>query len=100
MGIRKSENLRRRSFLTTRKQMNSSRAVAMFSSRPRASMVLAVLLLVLGLMIVSGLVPTPPNRQYFPGHEWLLAIVSWALALFFGYCAARGRKHKPHGGKK
>lgn len=74
--------------------MPSPRSVALFSSRPLASAVLAVLLLVMGLVLVSGLVPTSPNRKYFPGHEWLMAIVCWALAMFIGYCAARGRKPK------
>lgn len=74
--------------------MPSSKSVMLFSSRPLASAVLAVLLLAMGLVFVSGLVPTSPNRKYFPGHEWLLAIVCWALAMFIGYCAAQGRKPK------
>jgi hypothetical protein len=72
--------------------MRSSKSVVLFSSRPLASAVLAVLLVAIGLIFVSGLVPTSPNHKYFPGHEWLLAIVCWALALFIGYCAAKGRK--------
>lgn len=80
--------------------MTRSRLVALFSSRPLASAVLGILLVVLGLMFLSGLVPTSPNRKYFPGHEWLLAIVSWAMALFFGYCAAKGRPSKTPEGKK
>jgi hypothetical protein len=79
--------------------MPSSKSVAPFSSRPLASAVLAVLLLVMGLVFVSGLVPTSPNRKYFLGYEWLLATVCWVLALFFGYFAANGRRPKPHEGK-
>jgi hypothetical protein len=74
--------------------MSSSRSVALFASRPWSSAVLALLFVVIGLVVVSGLVPESPNRKYFPGHEWLLASVCWILALFFGYCAARGRALK------
>jgi hypothetical protein len=55
--------------------MPSSKPVPLFSSRPLASAVLAILLLVMGLVFVSGLVPTFPNHKYFPGHKWLLATV-------------------------
>jgi hypothetical protein len=75
-------------------QMSSSRSVALFASRPLSSAVLALLLVLLGLVIVSGLVPASPNRKYFPGHDWLLASVCWAVAAFFGYCAAKGRHLK------
>lgn len=74
--------------------MPVSKSMVLFSSRPLASAVLAVLLLAMGLVFVSGLVPTSPNRKYFPGHEWLLAIVCFTLAMFIGYCAAKGRKPK------
>jgi uncharacterized protein (DUF486 family) len=76
--------------------VSSPRLIALFSARPVASAVLAVLLLALGLLIVSDLVPTSPHRRYFPGHEWLLAIVSWGLALFIGYCAVKGRRPGAH----
>ena len=76
--------------------MSSPKSVVLFSSRPRASAVLAVLFLAMGLVFVSGLVPTSPNRKHFPGHELLLAIVCWALAVFIGHCAAKGRKPKRH----
>lgn len=74
--------------------MSKPTSIALFSARPRSSAVLAVLLLVLGLVCVSGLVPLSPNRRYFPGHAWLLASVCWVLAGFLGWCAARGR-HRP-----
>lgn len=80
--------------------MPSTKLVALFSSRPLSSAVLAILLLGLGLVIVSDLVPASPNRKYFPGHDWLLAIVTWGLALFFGCCAAKGYNANPHKGKK
>ncbi len=74
--------------------MPGSKSMVLFTSRPLSSAVLAFLLLLLGLVIVSDLVPTSPNRKYVPGHEWVLAAASWALALFFGYCAAKGRNRK------
>ena len=81
-------------------QITRSKSIALFSSQPLASAVLAVLLVLMGLAVVSGLVPMSPNRRYFPGREWLLASICWALALFFGYCAAKGRKPKQFGEKK
>ena len=80
--------------------MPNFKSVALFSSRPLSSAVLALLLLVMGVVMLSGLVPISPNRKYFPGHEWLLAAVCWVLALFFGYCAAKGRNLKLREGKK
>ncbi len=80
--------------------MHNSKSIELFSSRPLASSVLAVLLLIMGLVFVSGLVPTSPNHKYFPGHEWFMAIACWALAIFFCYCAAKGRKLKGQEGMK
>ena len=68
--------------------------IAPFIVRPRSSAVLAVLLVCLGVIMVSGLVPVSPNRRYFPGHEWLLAMVCWLLAALFGYCAQQGLKQR------
>ena len=61
-----------------------------FVDRPRSSAALALLLVVMGIISISGLLPVSPNRKYFAGHEWLLASLCWALALTFGYCAFRG----------
>ena len=80
--------------------MPNSKSVALFASRPTSSAVLALLLLVMGFIMLSDLVPTSPNRRYFTGHEWLLAAICWALALFFGYCAAKGRGLRQRNGKK
>ena len=63
-----------------------------FVARPRSSAVLALLCIVLGIVSISGLVPLSPNRRYFPGHEWLLASLSWVLAVLFGYCVLIGMK--------
>ena len=80
--------------------MPISKSVALFAARPLSSAVLALLLLSMGLIMVSGLVPASPSRKYLPGHEWLLSAVCWALALFFGYCAAKGRSLKLRDRKK
>jgi hypothetical protein len=72
--------------------MPSFKSVTLFASRPLSSAVLALLLVGMGFVMVSGLVPTSRNHNYFPGHKWLLAAVCWTLAAFFGYCAAKGWK--------
>jgi hypothetical protein len=63
-----------------------------FVAKPRASAALALLCVVIGVVCVSGLVPLSPNRSYFPGHQWVLALLSWLLALLFAGCAAKGFK--------
>ena len=72
--------------------MSFSSSLELFVSRPRSSAVLALLMVLLGVILVSGLVPPSPNRRYFPGHEWLLASLCWALAVLFAVCAFRGLK--------
>ena len=71
-----------------------------FVSRPRSTAVLALLLVAIGIISVNGLVPASPHRKYFPGHEWWLASLSWALALIFGYCALRGLTRRSRANKK
>ncbi len=63
-----------------------------FTARPRSSVALSVLLLVYGVVAVSGSIPVSPHRSYFPGHLWVLALLAWALAVFFGCCAYQGRE--------
>jgi hypothetical protein len=53
---------------------------------------LALLCLVIGIASISGLVPLSPNREYFPGHAWILALLSWLLTVLFAYCALVGFK--------
>lgn len=65
-------------------------AVALFAARPKASAVLSALFALLGLVCISGLVPTSPNRIYLPGHWWLLASISWLGSVFAGYGAFKG----------
>lgn len=65
--------------------MNSIAAVKLFSQRPIATALLALVVAGLGFVFVSGWVQDFPNRRYFPGHEWLIATGCWGLALFFAY---------------
>ena len=71
-----------------------------FVSRPRSTAVLALLFVAIGIISISGLVPASPHRKYFPGHEWWLASLSWALALIFGCCALRGLTRRTEANKK
>lgn len=70
--------------------MSLRTSLKVFVARPWSSAALAVLCLVIGLVAVSGLVPLSANRRYFPGHDWLLALFSWLLALLFAGCASTG----------
>ena len=72
--------------------MSRRTSLELFVARPRSSAVLALLFIVLGIVSISGLVPLSTNRRYFPAHEWLLASLSWVLAVLFGYCALIGMK--------
>ena len=49
--------------------MSQHRSIRVFAERPLASVFLAVLMLCLGVVFVSGFVPTSLNRPYFPGHQ-------------------------------
>ena len=42
---------------------------------------------------VGGFVPTSLNRPYFPGHQWFMASLCWAVALFFAHCARVGMRN-------
>ena len=80
--------------------MSLHSSLELFVARPRSTAVLALLFIVLGIVFISGLVPLSPNRRYFPGHEWILALLSWALAVLFGTCALIGKKSRPRPSKK
>jgi threonine/homoserine/homoserine lactone efflux protein len=71
-----------------------------FVARPRSSAALAVLFIVLGVVSISGLVSLSPNRRYFPGHEWILASLSWVIAVLFGYGALKGMKSRSRPGER
>ena len=68
--------------------------MAEFTDNPLKSFVLACLMVAMGVLAVSGWIPTSINRVYFPGHEWVLGAVCWAAALYFLFCAVRGGKRK------
>ena len=65
-------------------------AVSLFAIRPKASAALSALFVLLGLLCISGLVPTSSSRIYLPGHWWVLACISWLAAVFVGYGAFTG----------
>ena len=77
-----------------------SRALKFLSMRPRACIVLAALLVLLGAVFLSGWVPTSYNRPYFPGHKWITAAFCIGLAGFFAYCAAVGLRNQDKGDGK
>lgn len=70
--------------------MSLPNTLGLFTARPLSSLVLALLLVLLGVVAVSGLVPASGNRTYFSGHEWLLAAVCWLMSAFFTFCAIKG----------
>jgi cytochrome c oxidase assembly factor CtaG len=70
--------------------MSLKKTLELFTSYPRASIFLALLCILLGVVSISGIVPVSENRRYFPGHEWLLFLLSWVLAVLFGYCGFKG----------
>ena len=64
--------------------------INVFAARPWSSLVLALLMLCLGALVLSGWIPSSPNRRYFPGHEWVLASLCGVVGLFFAHCARVG----------
>jgi PAS domain S-box-containing protein len=61
-----------------------------FTKRPRSSGALALACAVVGVVLGSGLLPSPPSRGHLAGHCWLLASLSWALAAGLGYSSIKG----------
>lgn len=74
--------------------MDLKKARDLFEPRPCSSLIMALLWIVLGAVSISGLVPTSPNRLYFPGHECILAGICLIAAVFFIQCAYAGFKSK------
>ena len=74
--------------------MKLHRPIKPFAEHPAASIVLALLLILLGLAFACGWIPDSPHRRYFPGHQWVMAVLAWLLALFFAFCAYLGFKKK------
>jgi NADH:ubiquinone oxidoreductase subunit H len=52
--------------------------------------VLATLVIIIGLLFLSGWVPVSPNRRYFAHHAWVMALCCGVLALFLANCARAG----------
>lgn len=63
-----------------------------FVDRPVSSLIICFLFVMLGFVSVSGLIPTAPNRHYFPYHEWVLAVIAWIAAILFLFCSYKGIK--------
>ena len=61
----------------SKERVSLSNTLDLFTARPLSSLVLALLLVLLGVVAVSGLVPASDSRRYFAGHKWLLATVCW-----------------------
>ena len=78
--------------------MRLSTTVNAFSSQPWRSLLLALLVLLMAFLFLSGWLP--PAKKYFPGHEWFMASFCAGVALFFVICAfigfrKRGNRHSP-----
>ncbi len=71
-------------------RVSFSKTLDLFTSRPLSSLVLALLMVLLGVVAVSGIVPASDIRRYFAGHEWLLAAVCWLMAAIFTFSAIKG----------
>jgi NADH:ubiquinone oxidoreductase subunit H len=61
-----------------------------FAAHPWLSVVLAVLIIFLGLLFMSGWMPVSPNRRYLADHAWVMTLCCGALAVFFVNCARLG----------
>jgi len=79
--------------------MKPHRSITPFIEHATASIVLALLMGAIGLAFASGWIPDSPQRQYFPGHQWVMAGLCWFMMLFLVTCACigyrRGRKRHP-----
>lgn len=65
-----------------------------FAARPWLSAVLAGLMIVLGMLFMSGWVPASPNRRQFAHQAWVMALGCAALAVFFANCARLGFRRR------
>ena len=70
----------------------SRRTIEAFSARPTSSLVLAIVMLVIGGVFISGLLPT--SQKYIAGHDWYMAALCGAGAVFFIYCAVLGIRQR------
>jgi hypothetical protein len=82
--------LRPASVPRARWSLNLRSASDEFAARPGLSAVLAALIVLLGVLLVSGRVPVSPNRHSVAGQGWILALGCGVLAAFFANCARLG----------
>ena len=75
--------------------MKSQRITKPFAEHPMASIVLALLLIFIGIAFVASWIPDSLHRRYFLEHQWVMASLSWLLALFLAACACLGCRSKP-----
>ena len=62
----------------------------LFKSKPRSSVALAALCLILGILNLSDWIPSSPNRPFQHEFGWVMTVLSLALAGLFAYCAVVG----------
>ena len=72
------------------RSMKEPNAVQLFAGRPKSTAILAFVVAGLGFVFISTLVPATSAYRYLPGHDWVMAIVCWGLALFMAYCSYLG----------
>lgn len=77
--------------------MSPSRTIELFAKRPISTAVLALVVVVLGFVFIGSLIPPTSGYRYLPGHEWTMAVVCWAFALFLAWCSYLGFRRKPAG---
>lgn len=68
------------------------RAKAPFVQHPLASLLLAALLAVMALLFALDVFP--PAQKYGPWHGTVMAVLSGAVAVFFGWCARDGFRQR------
>lgn len=70
--------------------MQNHRTIAILSESPWGCLVLAGLTVVLGTAFVADWLPSSDIPRYWPGHEWIMALLCGLLAALFIYCAIVG----------
>jgi hypothetical protein len=75
--------------------MDLDRAGKPFVEHPKGSLALALVLLGIGTAFACGWFPDSPHRRSLPGHQWIMAVLSWLVAFFFLGCAVHGFRQGP-----
>lgn len=68
------------------------RAKAPFVQHPLGSLLLAALLAMMALLFAFDVFP--PAQKYAPWHGTVMAVLSGAVAVFFGWCAREGFRQR------